>query len=111
MALSSLFTDRHFSSIKPGFFVVSQVDGVANVDDFLRRLSTSVLRLNAYDASAAGWLYIASVDVIANAVLKALSDKGATSGTHEVICGRYGHGRLLGYIRRIFWPHLTTIAP
>ena len=84
MALAFASTNRHFFSIKPGFVVGSQDNGVTNVDDFLWRLSASVLRLNAYDSSATGWLYVASVDVIANTVLEAL-EKGAAFRSNTVI--------------------------
>ena len=67
-----------FSVIKPGFVIGSQEEGVVNVDDFIWRLATSAVRIHAYDSSAAaGWIYVASVDVITERIRKLIFDRNA----------------------------------
>lgn len=94
---------RRFSLIKPGFVVGSHDDGVANIDDFLWRLSASVVRLNAYDSNeATGWIYVASVDVITDSIIETLFAEPAENERNAAVAD--------GMKAERFWEILETVS-
>ena len=67
---------QRFSIIKPGYIIGTPEEGVANVDDFIWRLTSSCVDIKGYNAmDANSWLFISDVDRVAAAISECCSPR------------------------------------
>ena len=60
---------QRVSIVKPGYIIGTPEEGVANVDDFIWRLTASCVDIKGYNAmDANSWLFISDVDRVAAAI-------------------------------------------
>ena len=65
---------QRISIIKPGYIIGTPEDGIANIDDFIWRLTASCVEIKGYNAvDANSWLFISDVDRVAAAVSECCS--------------------------------------
>ena len=65
---------QRISIIKPGYIIGTPEDGIANIDDFIWRLTASCVEIKGYNAvDADSWLFISDVDRVAAAVSECCS--------------------------------------
>ena len=80
-------SQQQISIVKPGYIIGTIEDGIANVDDFIWRLTASCIGIKAYNASEEdSWLFIADVDRVATAISDCCSyGETAQSRTANVV--------------------------
>ena len=78
---------QRISIIKPGYIIGTPEEGIANVDDFIWRLTASCVDIKGYNAmDANSWLFISDVDRVAVATSDCCSPtKLAQAGTANVV--------------------------
>ena len=65
---------QRISIIKPGYIIGTPEEGIANIDDFIWRLTASCVDIKGYNAmDANSWLFISDVDRVAAAVSECCS--------------------------------------
>lgn len=65
---------QKISIIKPGYIIGTPEEGIANIDDFIWRLTASCVDIKGYNAmDANSWLFISDVDRVAAAVSECCS--------------------------------------
>ncbi|KAH8893464.1 non-ribosomal peptide synthetase [Thozetella sp. PMI_491] len=80
---------QSISIVKPPLIMGDSVDGIANTDDFLWRVTASALDSGMYNGSENDmWLAAAGVDLVARTVLASCLDNGDVRVTiKKVLCG------------------------
>ena len=72
-ANSSAANRNRVSIIKPGYIIGTASEGVPNVDDFFWRLVAGAINIQSFDdEDADSWVFMATVDTVANQVLGSL---------------------------------------
>lgn len=72
-ASSSPANRSRVSIVKPGYIIGTASEGVPNVDDFFWRLVAGAINIQSFDEEDAdSWLFMATVDTVANKVLGSL---------------------------------------
>ena len=65
---------QRISIIKPGYIIGTPEEGIANIDDFIWRLTASCVDIKGYNAmDANSWLFISDVDRVAAAISECCS--------------------------------------
>ena len=65
---------QRISIIKPGYIIGTPEEGIANIDDFIWRLTASCVDIKGYNAmDSNSWLFISDVDRVAAAVCECCS--------------------------------------
>lgn len=77
LARSSEGNEKCVSVLKPGYIVGTMAEGIGNVDDFLWRLVAGAVSIKGFRKDDTDlWVFVATVDSIANRILSGLLQSG-----------------------------------
>lgn len=111
----SAFAAKNLHIIQPGYIMGSAADGIANLTDFIWRLVAGCLEIGGYNADESEhWLFISSVDRVAEAVTGPLFFGSSSSPSNNATTNNIGSGNhnttnriLTGFPFSTLWSLLT----